>query len=267
MRKKLYAGNWKMNKGVNETEEFLRDFWSKFEDRDSADFDAEYVVFPQSATLSSVREFWRVEGEKRCDMLGITAFSWGVQNMHWESNGAFTGELAPSLVRELGCRYVLAGHSERRQYFAESNESAANRALAAHENGMRAILCVGESLEERESGKIFEIMDAQCAAFTAISSVMPEGFVLAYEPVWAIGTGKTATSEEAQDVQQHLRDFFRKAWGDSASNKMRILYGGSVKSSNSKELLEQPDIDGVLVGGASLEASSFFRIAAEAKEC
>lgn len=267
MRKKLYAGNWKMNKGVSETEEFLRDFWSKFTDKESSDLDAEYVVFPQAATISDVKRLWREEGENRCDTLGIVSFYWGVQNMHWETNGAFTGELAPSLVRELGCRYVLAGHSERRQYFNESNESAAKRAVAAHENGMRAILCVGESLEQRESGKMFEVLDAQCKAMTDLSSSMPEGFVLAYEPVWAIGTGKTATSDQAQEVHKHLRDYFTKAWGERDANRLRILYGGSVKPNNSKDLMSQPDIDGVLVGGASLDPNSFFEIAGNAKEC
>ena len=191
----------------------------------------------------------------------------GPQNIYWEEKGAFTGEISPTLAKELGCSYALAGHSERRQFFGESNESAARRALAAHAFGMKAVFCIGESLAERDAGKTFELLRAQCTALFSQKKEMPEGFTFAYEPVWAIGTGRTATAAQAQEAHHFIRSLVQEAWGKNGAERCRILYGGSVKPDNAKELMSQPDVDGVLVGGASLDPSSFLAIAAAGKQC
>lgn len=263
-RKKLFAGNWKMYKSTKEAREFFAKFLALFGER-GGDRESEYVVLAQAPLLSVLQVGSSLE-RKRMMEFGLD-FAWGPQSIYWEAEGAFTGELSPRLAAELGSTYALAGHSERRQFFGETNESAAKRALAAHSFGMRAIFCVGENLEEREKGLIFDVLSAQCAALTQQSPTMPENFVLAYEPVWAIGTGKTATAAQAEEVHAFLRGYCAKAWGKEAATKLRILYGGSVKPQNSAELLSCPNIDGVLVGGASLDPVSFFEIAVNAEKC
>lgn len=256
MRRKLIAGNWKMYKSLGDVGAYVKEVHKKMHDVAGA----ELLVFCQAALLPELKKEWFSLTGGAPAGLGF-----GPQNIHWEEKGAFTGELSPALARELGCTYALAGHSERRQFFGETNESAAMRALAAHKFGMRAVFCVGEPLEVRDAGKTFDLIRAQCAPLFKMAAAAPEGFCFAYEPVWAIGTGRTATSAQAQEVHAFLRSEIEKAWGPQAAAAVRILYGGSVKPDNAHELMSQKDVDGVLVGGASLEATSFLAIAAASK--
>lgn len=220
---------------------------------------SELVIFVQAPFLPLVQAEWKALG-------GGHWLSWGPQNIHWEEKGAFTGELAPALARSFDSGYALAGHSERRQFFGETDESAAKRALAAHRFGMKAVFCVGEQLADRDANKTFEVIRTQCQALFALAPKGPEGFSFAYEPVWAIGTGRTATSAQAQEVHAFLRKEIAAAWGQDFAKRCHLLYGGSVKPENSAELMGQPDVDGVLVGGASLDPASFLAIAAAGKE-
>jgi triosephosphate isomerase len=249
MAKKLIAGNWKMFKTVAEVRAFL----SAVEARASEFKNSELVVFPQAPLLATIQAEWKEKA---------AWFAWGPQNIYWEEKGAFTGELAPALAKEFGSTYALAGHSERRQFFGETNESAAKRALAAHANGMKSIFCIGEQLAERDAGRTNAVLAEQLAALFTLSPRAVADFSIAYEPVWAIGTGRTATSAQAQEAHGFIRAELKKAWGADAASKVRLLYGGSVKPENAKELMSQPDVDGVLVGGASLEPASFLAIAA-----
>lgn len=233
-----------MYKNLAETKSFVEGFR-----KEKLPLDRDYVVFAQGPLLPLIAESRKAPLE------------FGPQSIYWEEKGAFTGELSPALAKELGCSYALAGHSERRQFFGETNETAAKRAIAAHKFGLNMVFCIGESLEERDSGRTFKVLEEQCAAlFRGQPEALP-GFAVAYEPVWAIGTGRTATSGQAQDAHQYIRELFSKNWGAKAAKELRILYGGSVKPENAKELMAQEDVDGVLVGGASLELSSFLKIA------
>jgi triosephosphate isomerase len=251
--KKLIAGNWKMYKGKQETLSFL----SVLKKRAKDFSDCELVVFAQAPLLSILQK----------ETAEIASwFSYGPQNIYWEEKGAFTGELSPILLKEFGCGYALAGHSERRQFFGETNASAAKRAVATHKNGLKSILCVGEHLAERDAGKTFDVLREQMKALFELQPTAPQGFSVAYEPVWAIGTGRTASAAQAQEAHAFLRGELQKAWGSAASS-VRLLYGGSVKPENALELMSQKDVDGVLVGGASLEPDSFLAIAAAGKEC
>lgn len=185
----------------------------------------------------------------------------GAQNCHWAASGAFTGEISAAMLAELGVCYVILGHSERRQYFAETDATVNARLKAALNEGLRAIVCVGESLEQRESGKTFELIDSQIeGAFEGITDEQMEDIVIAYEPVWAIGTGKTATSEQAQEVCAAIRKKIAELYDERIASAMRIQYGGSMNAKNAAELLAQPDIDGGLIGGASLKAPDFYEI-------
>lgn len=214
----------------------------------------ELLVFPQAPAVQSL-----VQASTLGSRLAL-----GVQNIYCEDKGAFTGELSPLLAKEIGATFALAGHSERRQFFGETNESAVKRALAAHKFGLKSVFCLGEHLEEREAGKTEQVLRAQCEPLFRLSPQGPKDFVFAYEPVWAIGTGRTATSEQAEEVQAFLREEIAKAWGAVYAGDCRILYGGSVKPDNAKELMSKPNVDGVLVGGASLDPASFLAIAAAA---
>ncbi|HEY8279926.1 MAG TPA: triose-phosphate isomerase [Bdellovibrionota bacterium] len=254
--KKLISGNWKMYKNTEETKAFLRAVHGKKSELQGS----ELLVFTQGPLLPTLRDEWKSLG-------GGDFLAWGPQSIYWEEKGAFTGEISPVLAREMGCTYALAGHSERRQFFGETNESAAKRALAAHQFGMKAVFCLGEQLAERDAGKTFDVLKAQCAPLFALAKQAPQGFSFAYEPVWAIGTGRTATAAQAQEAHKFLRGLIQAAWGSDGAGRTRILYGGSVKAENAKELMGQPDVDGVLVGGASLEPASFLAIAAAGKEC
>ncbi len=252
---KLIAGNWKMYKNAEETRQFL----GAVAARKGEFSQSELVVLAQAPLLPVIQNEWQ-------RLQGGPWLGWGAQHIYWEEKGAFTGELSPKLAKEFGCTYALAGHSERRQFFGETNETAARRALAAHAFGLKAIFCVGEQLAERDKGETFKVLKAQCQALFALSPKAPDKFTFAYEPVWAIGTGRTATAAQAQEAHAFLRQEIRSAWGE-AGGSLRLLYGGSVKPENAKELLSQPDVDGVLVGGASLEAASFLAIADARKEC
>ena len=185
----------------------------------------------------------------------------GAQNMHWEEKGAYTGEVSGKMLKSIGVEYVIIGHSERRQYFAETDETVNKKIKAAFENELKPIVCVGETLEERESGKTEEIITAQTRlALDGLSKEQVENTIIAYEPIWAIGTGKTATSEDANNSIKAIRKEIEKIYGKDVSENVIIQYGGSVKSTNAKELFNTSDIDGALVGGASLKVEEFEKI-------
>jgi triosephosphate isomerase (TIM) len=243
MRKPFMAGNWKMNLLTGESRKLASQL--------KADLgnvkDIEMAVFPTLASVSVVLEALRG-----------SAIAVGVQNCHWEKSGAFTGELSPEMIRDLGCTKVLIGHSERRQYFGETDETVNKKLHAALRAGLEPIVCIGETLAERESGKTLEVVSRQLkGALKDITAAGMKNVTLAYEPVWAIGTGKNATSDQAQEVHASLRSLLQELLGVDVSQQTRIQYGGSVKASNVKELMGMPDIDGALVGGASLIAESF----------
>lgn len=250
--KKLIAGNWKMYKGKQETLSFLLSVKKR-----AAEFrQSELVIFAQAPLLSVFQQ------ELANSEYSGGWLQFGPQSIYWEEKGAFTGELSPNLIKEFGCGYALAGHSERRQFFGETNETAAKRAVATHKFGLRSVFCVGEHLAERDAGKTFDVLREQMRALFTIQPKGLANFSVAYEPVWAIGTGRTASSAQAQEAHAFLRAELKAAWGEEFAAKTRLLYGGSVKPENAKELLQQKDVDGVLVGGASLEADSFLAIAA-----
>jgi triosephosphate isomerase len=242
-RRCFIAGNWKMNKTVGEALSLVRELrgaLSMVRDR------VEIAIAPPFSALHPVAK-----------ALEDSNIVLAAQNCHFEEQGAFTGEISAPMLKEVGCRYVIVGHSERRQHFGETNEGVGRRAQAVLKHGMSPIVCVGETLAQREGGKTLEIVTSQVkAALGSIPSGQGDAVVLAYEPVWAIGTGKTATSRQAQEVHAHIRGLLKELWGPVAE-QVRIQYGGSVKPDNAAELLSQPDIDGALVGGASLKAADF----------
>ncbi|MFC4404904.1 triose-phosphate isomerase [Gracilibacillus xinjiangensis] len=246
MRTKVIAGNWKMNKLIGEAVQFVEETKAKVPSSENV----ESVVcapFPYLPTL--------VEKAKGTD-LAIAA-----QNMHFEDNGAFTGEVSPSMLKDIGVTYVVLGHSERRELFAETDETVNKKAHAAFAHGLIPIICVGETLEERESNETMNVVEKQVkAAIKGLSDEQVKASIIAYEPIWAIGTGKTATSEQANEVCTHIRKVVAQTVSDAAGEAVRIQYGGSVKPANVDELLAQSDIDGALVGGASLEADSFLQL-------
>jgi len=242
MRKKLIAGNWKMNKTSDETRAFFRDFLPLVagHDRD------EIVVCPPYTSVDAAIE----------SAQGSTV-AIGVQNVHWKAEGAYTGEISAPMLLCLGVTHVIVGHSERRQYFGETDDTVNLRLKTALEAGLTAICCVGEVLEEREAGLTDDVLRRQCVrAFHAISAKKAVKMVVAYEPVWAIGTGKTATPELAAQAHGVIRREAAEVFGDEFAAKLRILYGGSVKPDNASELMAQGEIDGALVGGASLDPKS-----------
>ena len=237
------AGNWKMYKTPAETTAFFEKFRPLVEKSEHC----EVVICPPFTDIAAAVA--AAHGTR----IGI-----GAQNLYWAKEGAFTGEVSAAMIKAAGCAYVLAGHSERRQYFGETNETVLQRTVAALEAGLTPIVCVGERLEQRESGQTEALLAEQFHG--GIAALTPEQFariVIAYEPVWAIGTGKTATPEIAADAHRVLRAQVRSHFGAAAGDAVRILYGGSVKPDNVRVLMAQPEIDGVLVGGASLDASSF----------
>ena len=246
MRKKLIAANWKMYKTPNESRAFVQDFLPLVagQDRD------EVVLCPPFADLVATLE--AVKGSN---------VSVGAQNVHWEKEGAFTGETSVGMLLALGVTHVIIGHSERRQYFAETDDTVNRRLETALDAGLTPILCVGEVLEERESGLTDDVLRRQCArAFSGISAKKAAKLTIAYEPVWAIGTGKTATPQIAASAHAVIRGEVEEAFGAEFADRLRILYGGSVKPENAKALMSELEIDGGLVGGASLDAKSFAAI-------
>ncbi len=246
MRKKLIAGNWKMYKTPSEAQQFVREFLPLVagHGRDEIVLCVPYVCIEATAKA--------VHGSE----IGV-----GAQNMHWEKEGAFTGEVSTAMLIAAGCTHVIIGHSERRQYFGESDETVQKKLERALEEGLTPIVCVGEVLEEREAGLTEDVVRRQCAlAFRGISRKKAAKLTVAYEPVWAIGTGKTATPQMAADAHDVIRKEAARNFGDEFAEQMRILYGGSVKPDNATSLMSESEIDGALVGGASLVPKSFAAI-------
>ncbi len=246
IRKKVIAGNWKMNKTAAEGAELAKDILTEVGRETSVDV----VLCPPFTALAAVGHC--LEGQ---------AVKLGAQNMHPEKHGAFTGEVSAEMLRTLYVTHVILGHSERRQYCGETDAFVNKKVLAALAHELKPILCVGETLAERAAGQTLEVVRRQ--AERALAGVKPEQIttvIVAYEPVWAIGTGKVATTAQAQEVHAFIRDLLTKLHGAPLAQKVRILYGGSMKPANAPELLAQPDIDGGLIGGASLEAKSFVEL-------
>ena len=244
MRKPIIAGNWKMNKTIAEAVEFVNDIKGKLNDAD-----VDVVICAPFTLLKDLKEVTKGSNIKI-----------GAQNMHFAENGAFTGEISSTMLKELSIDYVIIGHSERRQYFNETNETCNKKVLKALEVGIDPILCCGETLEEREIDKTKDVVKTQ--VISGLANVKAEDLskvVIAYEPIWAIGTGKTATAKQANDVISYIREVIASLYGELA-NQVRIQYGGSVKPSNVVEIMGQSDIDGALVGGASLEPSDYISL-------
>ena len=245
-RKTLIAANWKMHKTISEAVAFVESLQREvgtFDDR-------EVIIAPPYTALTAVRNaLWRAD------------FKLAAQNFHWEEKGAFTGEISGAMLKDAGCDGVILGHSERRQLFGESNEVVAKKLASAFRVGLLPILCVGEILEEREGGRTFTVVGTQLEqALRGLPVDQARQLAIAYEPVWAIGTGRTATPEQAQEVHAFIRESCTILWDKTVANSIRIMYGGSVKADNVDSLMARPDIDGMLVGGASLEVGSFRRI-------
>lgn len=246
MRKIIIAGNWKLNKTALESVELINLLKRELSLVEEVDI----VVCPTFTALSDAR-----------DALLESNIRLGAQNLYWEDTGAFTGEVSGLLLKDLEVEYVIIGHSERRQFFAETEETVYKRLVAALRHGLIPIVCVGETLAEREAQQTFAVIKKQCeGAFQKLSATDMGKVIVAYEPVWAIGTGKTATPAQAQEVHHYIRGLVRKMFDEELSEGIRIQYGGSVKPENTKELMSQPDIDGALVGGASLKSESFAQI-------
>jgi triosephosphate isomerase len=240
------AGNWKMNKTVGEALDLVRELKKAV----SGVKEVEVAVAPPFTALYAVRR--ELEG---------TPIRLAAQNLYWEEKGAFTGEVSPLMVKEVGCHYVIIGHSERRQFFGETDETVNRRIKAALAQGLKVIFCMGETLKEREEEKTFAVIERQMSGgLKGLGDKELGGVIIAYEPIWAIGTGKTATSEQAEEVHRFIREKVEKLYSRKVSEEIRIQYGGSVTPENIKGLMGQPDIDGALVGGASLKAESFSKI-------
>jgi len=256
MRKPIIAGNWKMNLLQNEAKELAQGVLNWIKNSNiSKDILPEVVVAPVATSLYVVNEVLQQAG---CGCVKLSA-----QNCHWEENGAYTGEMSVQMLKDAGCQYVIIGHSERRQYFSETDEMINKKAKAIIAGGLIPIICCGETLEQRESGVTDSWIASQIrAALSGISSEDIAKSVIAYEPIWAIGTGKTCDSAEANRVIAMIRNVVKEVAGSSAADSIRILYGGSVKPSTIEEQMSQSDIDGALVGGASLKADSFNEIIA-----
>ena len=245
MRKKVIAGNWKMNKLPNETISFFEELAPLVKNTKN-----EVIICAPYTDL-----FYAILSAQN------TNIKIGAQNMHWEENGAYTGEISPQMLKSIGVEYVIIGHSERRQYFAETDETVNKKVKAAHNVGLKPIVCVGETLSQRESGKAKEIVTNQIkSGLKDLTKNEIMSTIVAYEPIWAIGTGKTATKEDANETIKWIREEIETMYGKENAEKVIIQYGGSVKSENAQELFEMSDIDGGLVGGASLKPNEFAKI-------
>ncbi|HSH39714.1 MAG TPA: triose-phosphate isomerase [Chthoniobacterales bacterium] len=252
-RKKIVAANWKMNitqaEAASFVETLLRDLTEKS--------DVEVVIIPPFTAIAKVTEA----------LGGSENIKVGAQNMYWEKGGAFTGEISAAMLRDLFVRYVVLGHSERRQLLGETDEVVNRKVRAAHEASLRPIVCIGETLEQRERGEVENVLGTQLrGSLAGLGAKELNDTVVAYEPVWAIGTGKTATAEQAQEAHAFVRQTLTEISDDVTANKIRIQYGGSVKADNARTLMSQPDIDGALVGGASLDPRSFAEIVRGAED-
>lgn len=245
MRKPIMAGNWKLNKTPNETIVFVEEIKPLL----AGVNDVEIVICPTFTSINVATYLTK-----------NTNIKVGAQNLFWEKSGAFTGEISGDMLKELGCEYVIIGHSERRQYFGETDATVNKKIFAAFAAGLVPIVCVGETLEEREAGKVEEVISTQIRDGLKGLNAKDHGkIIIAYEPVWAIGTGKTATPEQANEVHVLIRQRLAEIFGETAQT-IRIQYGGSVKPDNVKELMAQSDIDGALIGGAALKADSFEKL-------
>ncbi|MBI3592955.1 MAG: triose-phosphate isomerase [Nitrospirae bacterium] len=242
MRKPFIAANWKMNKTVGETRVFLNEFIPLVKDVKDADI----VIAPPFVSLPAASS-----------VIKNSNISLAAQNMYYEDTGAFTGEVSPLMLTDIGCTCVIIGHSERRQYFKETDEILNKKAKAARKHNLNVIFCIGESLEEREAGKTFDILKKELEE--GLKDIPSDSLVIAYEPIWAIGTGRTATTEQAQEAHKYSRERLSELYG-AAAQGIRILYGGSVTPENMDALMDCADVDGALVGGASLKPDSFAKI-------
>ncbi|MEI7997926.1 MAG: triose-phosphate isomerase [Candidatus Omnitrophota bacterium] len=252
MRKVIIAGNWKLNKTPLEAIQLADELKRLVVDISGIDI----VICPPFVDLQGV-----------CDAVSEHNIDVGAQNLFWEDSGAFTGEISAPMLKNLGVKYVIVGHSERRQFFGETNETVNKRLRAALKHGLTPIVCVGENLAEREGGKTFDVIKNHCeGSLAGLTSDEMMKIVLAYEPVWAIGTGKTSTPEQAQEVHAYIRELLAKVFNSEVASVVRIQYGGSVTPENIALLIVKPDIDGALVGGASLKAPSFAAIVKSAKK-
>ena len=238
MRKPFIAANWKMNKTAVETEEFINSFLPMVKNVTDVDI----MLAPPYTSLSAA-----------AILLKGSNVILAAQNIHFEENGAYTGEISAEMLRSAGCTCVIIGHSERRQYFLETDEIVNRKIKTARKHGFDVILCIGESLEEREANKTFEVLDKQLSG--SLKDIPLGGITIAYEPIWAIGTGKTATKEQANETHASIREWLRK--NKEGADDVRIQYGGSVKPDNIKDLMSEPEVDGALVGGAALKPDSF----------
>jgi triosephosphate isomerase (TIM) len=246
MRKIIIAGNWKMNKNIGESIDLANSIKRALYDVG----EVEVAICPPFTSLSDVSE-----------VLAGTNIKLGAQDCYWEKEGAFTGEVSAPMLKDAGCTYVIIGHSERRQFFCETNETVNKKVKAALKEGLNPIVCVGEKLADRNGGRTFEVIkDHVVNSLAGIPGEDMLKIVVAYEPVWAIGTGVNATKEQAQEVHQYIRKLLEGMFGADVARSVRIQYGGSVKPDNIKELIQQEDVDGALVGGASLKADSFVKI-------
>ena len=245
MRKKVIAGNWKMNMLPNETIQFIEDLAPLVKDTNN-----EVILCVPYVDL-----FYALLTAQN------TNIKIGAQNMHFAESGAYTGEVSGKMLKSINVEYVIIGHSERRQYFNETDESVNKKVKSAFENGLKPIVCVGETLEQREAGKVEEIITNQTKlALDGLTNEQVENTIIAYEPIWAIGTGKTATKEDANEAVKSIRNKIAQIYGQNVADRVIIQYGGSVKSTNAKDLFSMSDIDGALVGGASLKAEEFSKI-------
>ena len=254
MRKTIIAGNWKMNKTIAEAIELANGLKRGLFNLEGQEIDI--VLMPPFTALTEVAE-----------VIADSNIQLGAQDCYWQDEGAFTGEVSPLMLKDIGCKFVIIGHSERRQYFGETNESVNKKIKAVLKQELTPIVCVGESLSEREGGKTFQVLDDHIQnGLQDISEEEIASIVIAYEPVWAIGTGKTATAGQAQEAQKYIRNLLAKMYNKDIAENIRIQYGGSVKPENITELMNQPDVDGALVGGGSLTIESFGLIVRAASE-
>jgi len=254
MRKLVIAGNWKMYKTITEAIELANGLKRELFELDNQKI--EVVICPVFTALAEVAE-----------VLSDSSLKLGAQDCYWQDEGAFTGEISPKMLKDVGCTYVIIGHSERRQYFGETNESVNKKIKAALRHELIPIVCVGETLAEREANRTLAVLEDQIKnSLNDLTEEELEKLLIAYEPVWAIGTGKTATPEQAEEAQKYIRNLLTKMYNKEVADALPILYGGSVKPANTTELIRQLDVDGALVGGASLEVGSFSEIVKKASE-
>jgi len=247
MRKKVIAGNWKMNNDLHGTVSLISDLKKELNEKN---IEVEVIICPPFTSL-----------ETASTLLKDSTIKLGAQNMYFEESGAFTGEVSISMLKSVGCEYVILGHSERRTIFSEGDQVINKKIKTAIKFELKPIFCIGETLEEREKGITFKVVETQVQnGLKDLSESDLSNLIIAYEPVWAIGTGRNATPQQAQEVHQFIRGLISKLYSSNFARQLVIQYGGSVKADNAKELLSQPDIDGALVGGACLKADSFIKI-------